>query len=49
MKKILVVEDDQKTAMALVIRLKANGYDVCRLSRPMRSLAQAMPARSNLT
>ena len=27
MKRILIVEDDQKTAMALVIRLKANGYD----------------------
>ena len=26
MKKILIVEDDQKIAMALVIRLKANGY-----------------------
>jgi DNA-binding response OmpR family regulator len=26
MKKILIVEDDQKTAMALAIRLKANGY-----------------------
>ena len=27
MKKILIVEDDQKIAMALVIRLKANGYN----------------------
>jgi DNA-binding response OmpR family regulator len=26
MKKILIVEDDQRIAMALVIRLKANGY-----------------------
>ena len=26
MKKILIVEDDHKTAMALAIRLKANGY-----------------------
>jgi DNA-binding response OmpR family regulator len=26
MKKILIVEDDQKIAMALAIRLKANGY-----------------------
>ena len=26
MKKILIVEDDQKTAMALAIRLRANGY-----------------------
>jgi DNA-binding response OmpR family regulator len=27
MKKILIVEDDQKIAMALMIRLKANGYN----------------------
>jgi two-component system copper resistance phosphate regulon response regulator CusR len=27
MKKILIVEDDQKIARALVIRLKANGYN----------------------
>jgi DNA-binding response OmpR family regulator len=27
MKKILIVEDDQRIATALVIRLKANGYD----------------------
>ncbi len=27
MKKILIVEDDQKIAMALSIRLKANGYN----------------------
>ena len=28
MKKILIVEDDRKIAMALVVRLKANGYEV---------------------
>lgn len=28
MKKILIVEDDQKIACALNVRLKANGYDV---------------------
>ena len=27
MKKILIVEDDQKIGMALVIRLKASGYN----------------------
>jgi DNA-binding response OmpR family regulator len=28
MKKILIVEDDRKIALAVAVRLKANGYDV---------------------
>ena len=43
MKKVLIVEDDQKIAMALVIRLKANGYDA---SIARDALAGASQARS---
>jgi twitching motility two-component system response regulator PilH len=43
MKRILVVEDDQKIAMALMIRLKANGYDA---SVAPDALAGASKARA---
>ena len=43
MKKILIVEDDHKTAMALAIRLKANGYSA---SIAPDALAEASLARA---
>jgi DNA-binding response OmpR family regulator len=43
MKKILIVEDDQKIAMALAIRLKANGYSA---SIAPDALAGASEARA---
>ena len=44
MKKILIVEDDQKIALALMIRLKANGYDA---SVAPDAIAGASQARAN--
>ncbi len=41
MKKILIVEEDQKTAMALVIRLKANGYNVAIAADAIAATSQA--------
>ena len=48
MKKILIVEDDQKTAMALVIRLKANGYSASVASDALAGASQARATKPDL-
>jgi len=48
MKKILIVEDDQKIAMALMIRLKANGYDASVAADAMLGASQARTLRPDL-
>ena len=41
MKKVLLVEDDKKVALALGIRLKAMGYDVVTASDAVSAVSQA--------
>jgi DNA-binding response OmpR family regulator len=48
MKKILIVEDDQKIAMALVIRLKANGYNASIAPDAIAGASQARLFRPDL-
>ena len=48
MKKILVVEDDQKIAMALVVRLKANGYEVIAAFDAVAGVQMAVKHRPDL-
>lgn len=42
MKKILLVEDDRKIALAIAIRLKANGYEVLIASDAMAGVAMTV-------
>lgn len=46
--KILVVEDDQKIAMALAIRLKNSGYEVTLASDALSGLESAIKTRPGL-
>ena len=48
MKKILIVEDDQKIAMALVIRLKANGYSASVAPDALAGASQARAIKPDL-
>ena len=48
MKKILIVEDDQKIAMALMIRLKANGYNVSIAPDAIAGASQARTIKPDL-
>lgn len=48
MKRILVVEDDHRTAQALGIRLKNAGYDVSFANNPTSGTKQALAARPDL-
>jgi DNA-binding response OmpR family regulator len=48
MKKILIVEDDQKIAMALVIRLKANGYNASVAPDALAGASQARAIKPDL-
>jgi DNA-binding response OmpR family regulator len=48
MKKILIVEDDQKIAMALMIRLKANGYNASVASDAIAGASQARAMKPDL-
>jgi DNA-binding response OmpR family regulator len=48
MKKILIVEDDQKIAMALVIRLKANGYNASVAPDALAGATQARTLKPDL-
>lgn len=48
MKKILIVEDDQKIAMALVIRLRANGYTVSVAADAIAGASQARATKPDL-
>ena len=48
MKKILIVEDDQKIAMALTIRLKANGYNPSIASDALSGASQARTFKPDL-
>ena len=44
MKKILIIEDDSKISLALGIRLKSMGYEVCAASDAVTAMAQARKA-----
>jgi DNA-binding response OmpR family regulator len=48
MKKILIIEDDQKIAMALVIRLRANGYTVSVAGDAIAAASQARTIKPDL-
>ena len=48
MKKILIVEDDQKIAMALMIRLKASGYNAFVASDAIAGASQARAMKPDL-
>ena len=48
MKSILIVEDDQKIAMALVIRLKANGYKATVAPDALAGASQARAIKPDL-
>lgn len=48
MSTILVVEDDRKIAMALSVRLKAEGYDVHWVSDAVQAVAMAVKLRPDL-
>jgi len=48
MKKILIVEDDQKIAMALMIRLTANGYNASVASDAIAGASQARVIKPDL-
>jgi DNA-binding response OmpR family regulator len=48
MKKILIVEDDQKIAMALMIRLKANGYNASVAPDAIAGASQARAIKPDL-
>jgi DNA-binding response OmpR family regulator len=48
MKKILIVEDDQKTSMALMIRLKANGYNTSVASDAIAGACQGRAIKPDL-
>lgn len=48
MKKILIVEDDQKISLALNIRLKANGYTVSVASDAIAGASQARLTKPDL-
>jgi DNA-binding response OmpR family regulator len=48
MKSILIVEDDQKIAMALVVRLKANGYKASVAPDALAGASQARAIKPDL-
>ena len=48
MKRILIVEDDPKIAVALAIRLEAAGYEVTRAADGFRGLQLALRERPDL-
>jgi DNA-binding response OmpR family regulator len=48
MKKILIVDDDQKIALALVIRLRANGYTVSVAGDAIAAASQARTTKPDL-
>jgi len=48
MKNILIVEDDQKFAMALVIRLKANGYSASIAGDALTGVSRARTIKPDL-
>ena len=48
MKKILIVEDDHKIALALAIRLKANGYNASVASDALTGASQARAIKPDL-
>ncbi len=48
MKKILIVEDDKRIVMALNIRLRAQGYEVCAAYDAMLAMTLAMEHRPDL-
>jgi DNA-binding response OmpR family regulator len=48
MKKILIVEDDQKIAMALTIRLKASGYNASVAPDAIMGASQARTTKPDL-
>src|SRR2546423_15519335 len=48
MKRILVIEDDQRIVTALWIRLKKAGYDVVTASDGLKGLTSAIEARPDL-
>src|SRR5258708_2314732 len=48
MKKILIVEDDEKIALALTIRLKAHGYTTWVAGDAVMAIAAAVHNRPNL-
>jgi len=48
MKNILIVEDDQRIAMALMIRLKANGYNATVASDALAGASQARAIKPDL-
>ena len=48
MKKILVVEDDRKIAMALAVRLKAMGYEATMAHDAMAGLSTAIKLKPDL-
>src|SRR6185436_13877047 len=48
MKKILIIEDDQKISMALVIRLKASGYQTSVASDAIAGASQARAIKPDL-
>ncbi|MEE8292598.1 MAG: response regulator [Candidatus Tectomicrobia bacterium] len=48
MKKILIVEDDKRIVMALNVRLRAQGYEVCAAYDAMLAMTLAMEHRPDL-
>src|SRR5229473_1990667 len=48
MKKILIIEDDQKIAFALCVRLKANGYSTWVAEDGVRALSLALGIQPDL-
>ena len=48
MKKILIVEDNKRIVMALNIRLRAQGYEVCAAYDAMLAMTLAMEHRPDL-
>ena len=48
MKKILIIEDDRKIAMALALRLKTNGYETSVAHDALTGLASAVKLKPDL-
>ncbi len=48
MKKILIVEDDKRIVMALNVRLRAQGYEVCAAYDAMLAMTLAMEHKPDL-
>ncbi|MEI6972383.1 MAG: response regulator transcription factor [bacterium] len=48
MKRILIIEDDQKIALAIAVRLKANGYEVHTAYDALTGLDAAVKLRPDL-